>query len=126
MKHCGIPLFLLSGWFQWLRETPDEEFSQIIDNDVRALLFHFFRVALPVYTDHESESPLSAGFDTRDRVLDNHGALRRCLKHPRRFQEGIGGRLTGEVVFDEDVAIDTCIEKVADLCGLQDRLAILT
>src|SRR5262249_25877571 len=115
-----------SRWFQWLRETSHEEFSQINDNDVRALRFQLFRVALPVHTNHEPESPLSTGLDTRDRVLDNHGALRRCLKHLCGFQEGIGGRLTGEMVFDQDVAIDAYIEKVAHLCGLQDRLAILT
>src|SRR4029434_5786146 len=112
-----IPITVQESW---------KKLSQIIDHHVSAMRFQLFRVSLPRHADDEPKSALRARSDTRDGVLDHCGTLRHHPKHLGSLQKRIGRRLTGKTLLDQHIAIDTRIEKIVDLCCLQDRLAILT
>src|SRR5262245_31136653 len=100
----------LSGWFLRQVKTTGEEFSQIINCDMSALRFQFFRVAFPRDADDQAEFPSHAGLNPGDRVLDHDGMVWWYSQHLSGFQKRVRRRLTGEVLFGEDIAVHARIK----------------
>src|SRR5262249_46483088 len=102
-----------------------QEFSQVIDNDVRTLRRQLLRIAFLIHTDYKPKGALRARADAGDGVLDDHSALRTDAEHLRSLQKGIRRGRSGKPLLGDDVVIDTRIKKVSGFRRLKDFSAIL-
>jgi hypothetical protein len=75
-------------------------------------------IALARDPDYQPEVATTPGLDASDSILDDHRAWRRHPEPLRRHEEGIRGRLAGQVVCLDRGPIDADVEAGCQLDGL--------
>ena len=89
-----------------------QQFGQIVDYQMSAMMLQFLRIPLACDTDHKSEASTSAGLDSGDGVLNDDGPFWFTPQQLCRHQERIGCGLPGKTLRMDRVAIDLHLEEV--------------
>jgi hypothetical protein len=85
---------------------------------MRAMVPKLLGVPLARDTDYQPEVPGAPGLDPRDGILDDDSSCRRNSELPCRREECIRGRLAGQVLRTDRVAIDAHVEESIQPGGL--------
>ena len=89
-----------------------QQFGQIVDYQMSAMMFQFLRIPLARDTDHKPEVPINAGLDSGDGILDDNGPYRFNPQQLCRDQKRIRRGLPGKTLRIDRVAIDPHLEEV--------------
>ena len=89
MKRCTISLLAALILVMLSLPALAAPMSVTGEHDIGAMLHKGIRLVATIHTDHQPEAAVAPSFDANERILDDHGPLRRDAETPGRFQESV-------------------------------------